>query len=85
MGWNTFVVKELKRFDKDLNVNPKYSKNVVNVDLDLEIQRLVSEIVLPLKFRLFWDLLKWGRLFRIPTLEKEKNAALTDRNLKCRD
>lgn len=35
-GINIFMVKELKRFNKDLNENPIYSKNVVNVEFDLE-------------------------------------------------
>ena len=35
-GINTFMVKELKRFNKELNENRIYSKNVVNVELDLE-------------------------------------------------
>ena len=30
------MVKELKRFNKDLNENRIYSKNIVNVELDLE-------------------------------------------------
>ena len=30
------MVKELKRFNKELNENRIYSKNVVNVELDLE-------------------------------------------------
>ena len=56
LGYNAFVVKELKRFDKDLNGNPIYSKNIVNVQLDLEKKRLVSKILLPLKCRLSFEI-----------------------------
>ena len=80
------MVKELKRFNKHLNGNPIYSKNIVNVQLDLEKERLVSKILLSLKFRLFLRFIELRWIFQDTNFRKrKKNAAFTGRNLKCKD